>query len=44
MDAERPRRMYANAGTAWHMLPHAGLALIGRQITLIVKAADVLSP
>ncbi|WP_218828082.1 hypothetical protein [Paenibacillus sp. SSG-1] len=23
----------ANAGPAWHMLPHAGLALFGRQIT-----------
>ncbi|MGN7167124.1 hypothetical protein ACTHSJ_14810 [Paenibacillus cellulositrophicus] len=29
---------------AWHMQPQAGLALLGRQITLIVKAVGVLSP
>jgi hypothetical protein len=34
----------ANAGPAWHMLPYAGLALLGRHITLFVEAADVLSP
>nr|WP_186381973.1 hypothetical protein [Paenibacillus terrae] len=24
--------VYANAGPAWHMLPNAGLALLGRYI------------
>ncbi|WP_433616819.1 hypothetical protein [Paenibacillus cellulositrophicus] len=36
--------VYTNAGPALHMLPHAGLALLARHITLFVEAADVLSP